>query len=274
MRIKLPKTPFQISLTLHGSAFLLLICGSLFQGCMEPEEEFVFELVPLPSVEAPSVQSAAPSPKPPEPVQLPEPEPTFSQIEPLRDRPVVEQPRPEPVPQPRPEPAPVTPRETPRPPPEPERPQPMSIEEFRKLHGRPQTPSRPQPQRQPTRIDVPTINTNQITQSLQNAASQAATAPASSDMAAEMSAYDDRLQRFINGLMPNRSYTAIESRVIVELRFDGNGRVLGYRIIQRSGFAEFDRDVENVFKGLKNVPAPPNRKRGSRTIPFRVGLGR
>ena len=150
----------------------------------------------------------------------------------------------------------------------------MSIEEFRKLHGQPQTPTRTQPQRQPMWINVPTINTDQITDNLERAANQSSTPASSRNMAAEMSAFDDRLQRFINGLMPNRSYSAIESRAIVELRFDGNGRVLGYRFVQRSGFAEFDQDVENVFRGLKNVPAPPNRKAGRRKIPFRVGVGR
>ena len=268
MRIRLPKTPFQISLTLHGSVLLLLIFGSLFQGCREPEDEFVFEMVALPSFELPSQPTQASTQ--PEVVTTPEREPTFSPIEPLHNRPVIEASTQEQLPA-RPESSPEIPREVPQA--APERPKAMSIEEFRKLHGNPQTPSRPQPQRQPTRIDVPAINTSQITESLQQAANQSISPPASSSMAAEMDAYNSRLRNLINGLWnPDPSLPAQDLVAEVEFWYDANGRITRYRFIRRSGLPSFDQSVDRVFQNLQSVPAPPNRKAGSRTIPFRVGL--
>ncbi|MGB0372219.1 MAG: TonB family protein [Opitutales bacterium] len=275
MRLHLPKTPFQISLSLHLSIFLVFTIGGLFQGCSEPEEEFLFEIVNLPAFDSapPSPPSVAPQPEAtpePEPIDLPEP--TFSQLEPARERPVVEVER-----EPRPEPQVTIPEPTPEPvKPEPVEEKPlkrMTLEEFRKQHGEPQTPTRRETPRQPTpRIDIPSINTNQITQSLENAANTPTISqPSSNQRALEEARYKSKIRSILNGLWnPRKDLPSQNLLVEVEFTIDGNGRVTRYRITRRSGLTWHDESVEEIFRNLGSLPVPPGRRSVTYRIPFQV----
>ena len=265
MRIRVPKSPFSISLTLHASVFICLILSTAFQGCSEPEEEFVFDMVfsDAPVLEA--VDTPAPTPPIREVRADPQPEEQFTQLEPLRPRPAIEISAPQapelsdPEPQPRVEPEPA---------PEPERPR-MTLEEFRRLN-----PRRPQPATRnvPTRprVDFQAINTEGITQSLENTANQAQPSTPAAD-AQKIADYQSRLRRFIAAQLKEDN-TLPSQNLSVEVQFsvDGNGRVTAYRITRRSGLQAFDRSVDQLFSGLQTVPAPPDRKPRTFTIPFRL----
>ncbi|MEM7673065.1 MAG: TonB family protein [Verrucomicrobiota bacterium] len=267
MRIRYPKTPFSISLTLHLSLLLVVLVGGLFQGCSEPEDTFVFEMVSLPDFE--SNPSTLPPPARPQ-QQIPErtpdplPEPSFSRLEPARERPIIDQPSP-PIPEAtrviepsnEPEPVPEKPRQR------------MTLEEYRKLHGEPKrNPSRPTPAQPTARIELPTINANEIVQSLEDAASQVS--PPRSSSSDYDATHGKRVQSFLNGLWKVPDLPAQSLTVTVRFWYDASGKITDYRIVERSGLREFDQAVEQFFAGLSSIPAPSNRRSGQYDIPFSI----
>ncbi|MEM9026623.1 MAG: TonB family protein [Verrucomicrobiota bacterium] len=269
MRIRYPKTPFSISLTLHLSLLLVVLVGGLFQGCSEPEDAFVFEMVSLPDFA--SNPSTLPPPistqqpileRKPEPL----PEPSFSRLEPARERPIIEQSVP-----PIADPPPIVERsKKPKPEPEPEKPrQRMTLEEYRKLHGEPkQTPSRPTPARPTARIELPSINADEIVQSLENAAGQVS--PSRSTSTNVDATHGKRVRSFLNSLWKEPDLPAQNLTLTVRFWYDGSGKITDYRIIKRSGLQEFDQAVEQFFAGLSSIPAPSNRRSGQYDIPFSI----
>ena len=206
---------------------------------------------------APAQPTNAPTQTTPEP-SLPKPDLNFSQLEELDVPPI-------------PEPAEITiPKPTPTPRPVKNEPKRMSIEEFRRMHGTPQTPTQA-PRSQPTRptVNIPQFDTSAIRHRLNNAANQDIHTDHDTHASAAQQAYPAKIRGIINSLWnPDPSLPAQSLVAELEFRIDGRGRVVKYRWVRRSGLAQFDASIEQVFEQLRDLPPPPDQRPHTYTIPF------
>ncbi len=256
------KSGYYYSLTLHICCALALFVFGFVAELFRTQEEppVVFEIVePIP--EAPSNTSEAPKEPdteeiiqpqldPIKPLELPEPDP---EPEP--------EPKPEPVPQPEPEPKPEKKIE------KPPVPQKVSYADFIKQNPKKkQRPKTTSYRKQKIKYDKVSADTG----SLDNLDARITSNIGSNRaMQNELGAYVQYIHSMAkrNWVIPS-SIVGEELTVRIEFRVGANGTISGVRILSKSGNADFDNSVVNLFKVL-NLNPPPDGKAHTITLNFR-----
>ena len=247
-----------------GFGCIFAVFPSLVAELFRTQEEppVVFEIVePIP--EAPSNTSEAPKEPdteeiiqpqldPIKPLELPEPEP---EPEPESE------PKPEPVPQPKPEPKPEKKIE------KPPVPQKVSYADFIKQNPKKkQRPKTTSYRKQKIKYDKVSADTG----SLDNLDARITSNIGSNRaMQNELGAYVQYIHSMArrNWVIPS-SIVGEELTARIEFRVGANGTISGVRILSKSGNADFDNSVVNLFKVL-NLNPPPDGKAHTITLNFR-----
>jgi len=272
---------FWVALIVHGLALLGVFLMIWWQGRPLPEEELhVFELVSTGELAEVPVEAArtAPPPSPaPRPVTVPalnlaplQPLPEIRQPDPVPAPPVAA-PRPTPTPTPRPDRPTPTPAPTPAPAVTP--PPTMSLEDFRREHGRPPPQSNPAPRPRPA--PNAGIDTAAIRRNLQQLGDLRETsAPAARRTAAQQSELDTwaaEIKRRLDAAWARPDglgsrYLSVRISFTVEI----NGRLTGVQVATSSGEPTLDNSVLAAFRSASPVRPPPDGARRTYTMTFEL----
>ena len=275
---------------LLGAVVLCHVCALFFIGCsalMKPDKkENAFrvklgepELNSGPVVgppektpdeppappEPPAPEPPAPEPPTPEPPAPPAPEPPAPAIPP---KPAPKEPA---VPKiaPKPKPKPVKPKTKPKPKPKPVKPK-----------TKPKTKPTPKPKKKDDGVYHPKNTNNQkigtgynrqnnarIPVGSRNAAQKYGNKfdnrPPGGGASESMERYGKNLVRYLKSRWTYPPKSLLGGKmpsVHIELDIAPNGRVLGKRIIKRSGVNAMDQSIERMLDQLEQVPSPPDKK--------------
>tara|TARA_B100001248_G_scaffold241598_1_gene208377 strand:- start:48829 stop:49557 length:729 start_codon:yes stop_codon:yes gene_type:complete len=234
------KTPFVISCILHGALFLAVLVSLLFQTCTKPKQSHhvftvVSESVPdasmRPALEMPEIAVKMPERKPP---------------------PVAEPVKPKPAP------APV---------------KKMSYAEFVKKEGKPK-PRAPR-KNKPKQVAAPKLNVGQLTAQLEQVlvhddSGKTVEARFPVDYSA-LNAYIAKVRERLDASWKKpEKLAALHPTAVVEFSVEANGHLSGVRIVQASGYSDFDNSVLRAFSQTNNLGSPPEPHRYTLRLTFKM----